>query len=380
MEHESGAPAPAARLTAKQLQQRVQDVTADRNQLLAIFASMREGVIAVDQQERILHINEAAADLLGIAAADSIGLSLAGVTRLRPFYEAMLKTLQSSTPVTMEAPFGLHGRELTIEITTRPLHVGGGAQFGAMAVLYDVSELRRLEAVRRDFLANVSHELKTPLTAIHGLVETLIDEPDMDRATQGRFLLKVQSQTVRLTNLITDILALSRLESQPDSLRQELIDLRDPVAESVQALAPMADAREVSVNIQVPDTPVPVAGDREALRQVVDNLLDNAIKYTPAGGRVDLRLVLDAPDAQLDVEDTGIGIEPHFQSRIFERFYRVDRARSRELGGTGLGLSIVRHTVMAMGGQVAVQSMRGRGSVFQVRLPLAPPAGSPPKA
>jgi len=230
--------------------------------------------------------------------------------------------------------------------------------------------------VRRDFVANISHELKTPLTAIRGLVETMIDDPAMDRETHDRFIEKIRDQSTRLSNLVSDLLTLSRLESGAGGLRFEPMDLRETVSESVRTQVHAADTKQVGLFPGMPDTPVTIEGDSEAMRELVDNLVSNAIKYTPSGGRVDVKLSTHNGSAVLEVVDTGIGIPPEEQSRVFERFYRVDKARSRQLGGTGLGLSIVKHVALAHGGSVSLKSASGRGSTFRVQLGLKPGNGS----
>ncbi|OPZ22680.1 MAG: Alkaline phosphatase synthesis sensor protein PhoR [candidate division BRC1 bacterium ADurb.BinA364] len=209
------------------------------------------------------------------------------------------------------------------------------------------------------------------MTAIRGLVETVIDDERMDAETQKRFLIKARNQTDRLAALVSDLLNLGRLESDAASMEKHPFDLRKSVEESLSGMKTLAAEAEVCLKMEAPDSPVMVLGDEEAIRVVVDNLLSNAIRYTPKGGLASVR-VSDTPDGPLlEVSDTGIGIAPKHQSRIFERFYRVDKARSRELGGTGLGLSIVKHIVNAHGGQLALQSALGQGSVFTARFPKA---------
>src|SRR5690606_30086121 len=242
---------------------------------------------------------------------------------------------------------------------------------GAVVMLNDVTELRRLEAIRREFVANVSHELKTPITAIRGLVETVLDDEEMPADTRRDFVARIKDQSLRLSTLVTDLLTLSRLESGGELRELAPIDLRPSVRDSVTALAGMAEAKRIRVHTDLPEYPVRVLGDVESLRLLINNLFDNAIKYTPAGGEVTLRVGIEDTVARLDVIDNGIGIEPKDQERIFQRFYRVDKARSRELGGTGLGLAIVKHVCFAHGGEVGVQSVPGSGSTFSVRLPLA---------
>lgn len=237
----------------------------------------------------------------------------------------------------------------------------------------DVGEIQRLETVRRDFVANVSHELKTPVTAIRGLVETLIDDKQMDVVTKDRFLSKIKGQALRLSNLVADLLTLSRLESQktlPES-EKEKFDLKKVIKTSKEAQQPSIESKKIQLQIDLPKEPVLVTGDFEALRQSVDNLLGNAVKYTTEEGSITVGLKIEGKEAVIFVKDTGMGIEPQHLDRIFERFYRVDKARSRELGGTGLGLSIVKHVAMSHSGSVSVDSTPGAGSIFRIHLPIS---------
>ena len=234
-----------------------------------------------------------------------------------------------------------------------------------------ITELHRLENVRRDFVANVSHEIKTPLTSIKGYVETLLGGALDDPANNVRFLEKIDRNALRLTALVQDILSLAKIEAGEESFKPSPVEWA-PIINSV--LARNEDSiqkRNLKIKVQAPAGPLTVMGEREAMTQVLDNLISNAIKYTPEGGRISVHLYTKNGWAKLEVEDTGIGIPSEHLDRIFERFYRVDKARSRELGGTGLGLSIVKHLVNAMHGDVGVESAVGIGSKFTVRLQLA---------
>ncbi len=233
-----------------------------------------------------------------------------------------------------------------------------------------MSELHRLEQIRRDFVANVSHELKTPIAAVRGLVETVIDDPKMTDEDRERFLAKIRNQSMRLSSIVTDLLTLSQLESGNGMLETELLDLCEVVRSTVTSLAQTAEARNIRVEVRLPEDPVRLLGDEDALSQVTSNLLDNALKYSPRDAEVWIRLRQENGKAVIEIQDRGVGIEPRDRDRIFERFYRVDKARSRELGGTGLGLSIVKHIVLAHGGAVDVESSPGAGSTFRVFLPV----------
>ena len=219
-------------------------------------------------------------------------------------------------------------------------------------------------------MANVSHELKTPITAIRGLIEMMIDDENMSAENKRSFLMKTMDQSIRLSNIVTDLLSLSRLESAGIDVIREPIDLRDVVNGSLQGLLPVSEDKNILIETKISKEPVEILGDREALFQSVNNLIDNAIQYNSKNGTVWLRLQKEENNAVIEVQDSGIGIEPLEQHRIFERFYRVDKARSKQAGGTGLGLSIVKHTVLAHGGQLAVESILGTGSTFQISIPL----------
>ncbi|MBN2489404.1 MAG: PAS domain-containing protein, partial [Planctomycetes bacterium] len=353
------------------LRDRMDTITADRNKALAILGSMVEGVVAVDHEERVVQLNAHAAEILATGGEDCLGQRIWEATRRQEVCRVLGAALRSGRDQRAELRIPAGRGDRHVELRASPLRDAAGRTVGAVVLLHDVTEPRRLETMRRDFVANVSHELKTPLTAIHGLVETLLDDEAMAGETRQRFLAKIRSQADRLLALVTDLLSLSRFESREHRLDRRPVSLREPVAESVERHQAEAERKGVALVLDAPPEPVELLADAEALRQVVDNLLQNAIRYTPHGGRVVVRIRREADHAAIAVEDTGIGIEPRHQARLFERFYRVDTARSRALGGTGLGLSIVKHIAEAHGGDVAVESEPGRGSTFRVRLPLA---------
>jgi two-component system phosphate regulon sensor histidine kinase PhoR len=373
---ETGTLARAIQQLDEELRRRLDALAHERNELTAVLGSMLEGVVAVDRSERVVHMNAVAAKLLKTSAPECIGQRIWEVTRIQEVCQMLETVLRDNAE---------HGREIRIadaprgrilELHASPLRDAARAPAGAVVVLHDVTELRRLEAVRREFIANVSHELKTPLTAIRGLVETLLDDGRMSDETRRRFLEKARNQALRLSALVSDLLVLSRIESEEGAVERRPLDLRSPVRESARRLDPAGEGRDLLFRVSVPDDPVRVLGDEEAVRQIIDNLLSNAFKYTADGGVICLRLFVTNRHAIVEVEDTGIGIEPEHLDRIFERFYRVDKARSRDLGGTGLGLSIVKHLVDALDGQVDVESLAGKGTTFRVSVPLSePPSG-----
>jgi two-component system, OmpR family, phosphate regulon sensor histidine kinase PhoR len=239
---------------------------------------------------------------------------------------------------------------------------------GAVLVLHDVTELRRLEQLRREFVANVSHELKTPLTSISAYTETLLDGAVDDAEHNRVFLQRIEEQTDRLQGLIIDLLALARLDAEDTAYELLPIEIAPVLTASVEAHLAVAEAKRIELQIHGTADEVQVFADPEGIRTIVDNLLDNALNYTPAGGRIDVRWIADGEWLQIEVSDTGIGIAKEHQARIFERFFRIDKARSRELGGTGLGLAIVKHLCQVFGGSVSVASQLGQGSTFTVRL------------
>ncbi|RPJ44875.1 MAG: PAS domain-containing protein, partial [Candidatus Latescibacterota bacterium] len=337
-----------------------------------------EGVIAIDRSENVLHLNLAAARLLETDREAAIGRSVADVTGVREVREILTRALGEAREITLETKLYTGAGKRKIEMRASPLRDSDGRLAGAVLVFNDVTELRRLEAVRRDFVANVSHELKTPVTAIRGLVETLIDDAEMPADRKLDFLRRIRDQSLRLSSLITDLLTVSRVESGEWAPELERLDLREIAQRSMRYLRPFGEAKGLEMGLDVPDVPVLAWADADAMRQIVDNLLDNAVKYTPLGGRIRVRVRADGAFGTVEVEDTGVGIGPKYHGRIFERFYRVDKARSRELGGTGLGLAIVKHLVQAQAGAVSVESDIGKGSLFRVRMPAAPTAGEEP--
>lgn len=330
----------------------------------AALAGANDGLIVLDDEGRIVATNPAARELAQLPAA-CLGRRLAEVVP----WGALHRAVQAASASDQVQSFELdrdaaNGRTLAVRVR----NLNG---LGSVVGIDDESRLKRLESLRRDFVANVSHELKTPLAAIQGFVETMLDDDGMPPATRARFLERIARQTERLSTLVGDLLTLSRLDDEEGSQRElRPCDLVTVLADTLRDLGPLAERRELSLTSELPGHAVWVRGDREALRQVAGNLIDNAIKYTGKGGQVRVVLTLREARALLEVADSGIGLSAEDQERVFERFYRVDRARSRDLGGTGLGLSIVKNTVKSLGGEVGVHSRLGHGSTFWVELPV----------
>jgi two-component system phosphate regulon sensor histidine kinase PhoR len=354
---------------SERLDARIARLEEDRQQLRTILSGMVEGVVALDADQRILYANERATQLLGLPWQTPVGRRLWEVVRQRPLLDVVQRALDSSEPQREELGWsGSLVRSLTIHAARLP----GLPPRGAVVVLHDTTELRRLERLRQEFVANVSHELKTPLSVIKVCIETLLDSAMDDPYHRRQFLEQLDSQSNRLHALILDLLSLARIESG-----NELFDLKSiPIDELVESCSkrhrPRAEAKKQTLEIVPPaGEALSVWADEEAVEQILDNLLDNAVKYTPEGGRVSIRWRREGEQLCLEVADSGIGIPESDLPRIFERFYRVDKARSREMGGTGLGLSIVKHLSQAMNGSVRADSRVGRGTTFIVSLPLA---------
>jgi two-component system phosphate regulon sensor histidine kinase PhoR len=368
---------------AVQLEGRIAGLEEDRQLLRAVLGGMAEGVIAVDARRRLLFANAAADRLFGLDP-NSVGRLVPELIRAPQVDRAVEATLSGPeahrVEIAVPAPDGrLRGNALVLAVQGTPLP--GSPPPGAVLVFHDVTETRRLERVRQDFVANASHELKTPVAAIKAYAETLLDGALHDDEVNETFLHRIDEQADRLNQLVLDLLSLARLESGQEFFHHApvwLPPLFDRIA-AAHAERAVAAGLDYAPLIDPDAADAVVTADEEAIRQILDNLIDNAIKYTLQGGRVRVALRRPAPDAiVLEVADTGIGIPRADIPRVFERFYRVDKARSRELGGTGLGLAIVKHLAQSLGGSVAVESRLGAGSTFRVRLPANPDA--PPRA
>ena len=354
---------------AGELESRLGELTREKADLRAILAGMTDGLLAVDASGRIRHANQVLRVQFRFSG-EILGQNVLEVFRSVPLHEMVGRAL---------AEEGLHQREMEFpgfgdglfEVTAASLRDVDPGSRGAVMVFHDITRLKRLENLRQEFVANVSHELRTPLAVVKGNVETLLEEPPPDPVTARRFLQAIQKNAVRLEMLIGDLLTLSSIESQQARLQFESVAL-SPLVEIVLAeMAGPIRAKGHSVRTEIPSGLSLVRADPARLTQVLTNLLDNAVKYTPANGVVVIRAVAAGAEVECQVEDNGPGIAPEHTARIFERFYRVDKARSRDLGGTGLGLAIVKHIVQGHGGRIWVMSRPGQGSVFHFTLPTA---------
>ena len=368
---EIGQLARALNALAARQREKIADLEQEHGKVATILDAMVEGVIAVDGHDEVLLINEPARAMFGVPAGQGEKKPLLEVARNADLAAVVRLARGAVDRTAVRRELLLSDRShRRLSIHAMPLRLGAGP-LGVVMVLHDVTELRRLEQVRTEFVANVSHELRTPLTAILGYVETLLAGAAEHPEERRRFLEIVQRHTERLGRLLNDLTDLSNIELGRISLELVPTNVRD-VAEAVLGiLEPRAQQRGVTLTADVAADLPPVAADHDRLQQVLINLLDNAVKYTEPGGRVTLEA--RAVDAAVDIAviDTGVGIPPADLPRITERFYRVDKARSRELGGTGLGLAIVKHLVQAHAGQLTIESAFGRGTTVRVRLPLA---------
>lgn len=367
---ELGALARSFNRMSEELAQRLSQLQESDRRQATVLGGMVEGVVAVDRRQRVLFANDAAGRLFEFVPPEVEGRPLLEVVRNHPLHQAARLATATRAPQRLEIDWS--ERILSVQVT--PLR---GEPAGAVIVLHDTTELHRLENLRRDFVANVSHELKTPLSTIKASAETLLLGAVDDRAHRTKFLQGISTQAERLEALIQDMLTLARVESAQQPFEITTLLVADEVAASLSDHADRAEAKGIELTAAPPAdaSPVKVRADRNGLRVILSNLIDNAVKYTPPGGSVVVRwattLREEVPMIRLEVADTGTGIPEEKLARVFERFYRVDEARSRELGGTGLGLSIVKHLTQAFGGDVAVANRAGGGALFTVVLPAA---------
>jgi len=353
---------------AEELQEKISTLSSQRQRLAAILEHMADGIIITDQEGRVQLINRAAARLLGTTQNVAVGASFVQVARDHELVEAWRQCEQwdEEQVDTVE----LERRSLFVRIAVTPIHEAD--KRSCLVVLQDLTQLRHLETVRRDFISNISNELRTPLASLKALVDTLRDGALDDPPAAQRFLDRMETEIDAVTQIVDELLELSRLESGRVSFQMQPVAVPELVEPPVERLRPQAERAVLRLETEVvPDLPLAMA-DAERVRRVVSNLVHNAIKFTPAGGLVRVRAAFDAAENEIviSVADTGVGIPADDLPRIFERFYKADRARQRG-SGTGLGLAIARHIVQAHGGRIWVDSIEGQGSTFYFSLPIA---------
>jgi two-component system, OmpR family, phosphate regulon sensor histidine kinase PhoR len=371
---------------AAQLYRTLQSLSGERHRSSAILRSMVEGVAVIDASEKIIFSNRAFSNILNLETSAIEGHPVIEVLRNSDLLNMIRRVLKGEEGLSTDIAMGIvQQRNFTVTVTpvkalnAAPVDPGAASAAavapekpsGAVLVLHDVTELRRLERVRQDFVANVSHEFKTPLTAIQGFAETLlagaIDDPQNNR----RFLEIIREHAARLARLTDDLLKLARIEAGKLELEFSPVGITELVESCSETTLLKASRKQIALEIEIPPGLPAIRGDAGLLHEVLQNLLDNAVQYTAAGGHICVSASVRDHEAVVSVSDTGIGIPLAAQERIFERFYRVDAARSREAGGTGLGLSIARHIVEAHGGRIWVDSEVGGGSKFSFAIPLA---------
>ncbi len=361
------------RRMASRIRELVERLSLESARRDVILKSMAEGVLAVDHQMRVLFCNQALSDALGLKHPVEENTPLLGLARDPRFLNLISGVLATGESVKSKLQFTADDAKI-FEAYTAPLEVrsaGAPMDRGALVILHDITGLERLERIRRDFVANVSHEPRTPLAAIHGYAETLLDGALTDTENNRRFIEIIQAHAVRLNNIASDLLTLSDLESGRRDVEPGPISVEEAVNTALLTVEPEARIRDVHlVRGSVRDALI--TGHSLRLEQALVNLLNNAVKFNKPGGeaRIDAGAMSDGR-VFITVSDTGSGIPSDDLPRIFERFYRVDRARSREVGGTGLGLSIVKHVVERMDGAIKVESRLGKGSTFTITLPAA---------
>ena len=370
---ELGGLAEVLNRLAAELGEKIALLEHQRNEQGAIFASMLEGVVAIDERERVINLNPAAERLLGIRSEDALNHSLQEAIRNSDLHKLVDQAFEKNEPV--EGDIVLYGdgqdRYLQAHVTT--LRSTLGRNVGALVVLNDVTRLRKLENLRRDFVANVSHELKTPITSIKGFVETLQEGAVNNPEDAQRFLGIIAKHADRLNSIIEDLLSLSRIEQQSgySQVALENAPVCDVLNSAIQLCQPKAAAKDIRIKLDCAQS-LTAKINPPLLEQAIVNLIDNAVKFSNPGKPIHVQALASDDAIRISVQDEGCGIPAEHLTRIFERFYRVDKARSRQLGGTGLGLSIVRHIALAHGGNVDVTSKVGQGSTFTIKLPANP--------
>jgi len=348
--------------------QRFDIIKTERDQLSTILKSMNEGVITVTSEGLITHVNAAACRMLRSSGERCLGQALKDIDGSNNLDQAFRQCQQQQASV--ERTIQLDGYTFSRHYRLHVTLLKQSHQADAILVLQDITDVQRIDKMRADFVANASHELKTPITAIRGFAETLIEDDTIEPTTQQRFMRKIHGQSIRLSDLVSDLLALSRLESNDEAFNTQ-VDLQQVVQRVCANLQAVAQTQKVVLELQPKDGPMLLLGDDNALGQMATNLIDNAIKYTAAKGTITVALAVEHGMAVLTVKDDGLGIDESDQERIFERFYRVDKARSQSLGGTGLGLAIVKHIVQNHKGRLQLKSKLSHGSTFTVKIPLS---------
>lgn len=353
---------------ASKLEFQVQELENRNEQLNKLIENLNIGIMLLDESRLIKMVNPAMSEILEINMSDNIGRPYIHFISNLWIIELIETTYETGKAQSEE--FNLvNSEEYILDATIIPVNLASEAEHGLIVLFYDITEIRRLEKVRTDFVANASHELRTPVTALKGFTETLLDGALEDRATLIHFLEIMHEESERLDSIVGDILQLSRLEQRADRMNLEPVNVKEVVRSVYHILDQKAENKHIDLRLDVIDD-LTICYDHDTLKQILLNLIGNAILYNHEYGYVEVSIAQMNHEAQICVKDNGIGIKDHEQKRIFERFYRVDKARSRNSGGTGLGLSIVRHMIENTGGNITLESQLNRGSTFCVYLPI----------
>jgi len=360
---EVGALASALNAAGAAIERVVGDLRQERAQLEALLNASSDATVAIDSDGTVVYLNEAARQMFSLPGVDGAGRPFIEVVRDHDLNDVLVAAARRGERSVRVVAYGQAQRWL--QATAVPIQ--GGGTWAALAVFHDLTEVRRIEGMRRDFISNVSHELRTPLAGIRAAAETLQEGALDDRQAALEFLGHIQRETDRMTQLVEELLELSRIESGTAPMRFTQLDAAALVSDTVKRFGQQAERAGLTLTAAGVGGALTVTGDGERLERALGNLVANAIKFTPAGGTITVSAEAGDADVAISVCDTGIGIEPEQQARVFERFYKADRGRGS--GGTGLGLAIVKHIVQAHGGSVAVESRPGRGSAFTIRLP-----------
>jgi len=353
---------------AQNLAHQIQEALDRQRELEAVHASMQEGVIAIDNQEKIITINDAAARIFSFPAPELKNKSVLEVARNYEFQTFIHTALSTHEPV--EDDIRIHqDKEQILNVHSSALWDSRDHRIGTLIIFHDITRIRRLEKMHKDFAANVSHELKTPLTTLKGFIETLQAMPDTTSEDRSGFLRILEKNVNRMIDLVNDLLALSHLERlEGTGIRFDETRLSDLIQSAVTTCGPLAEAKQIQVQIACPED-LSVRVDPVLIEQAIVNLVENAVKYSPENARVDIMVRNPGTDIEIDVIDSGTGIAAEHLPKIFNRFYRVDKGRSRQEGGTGLGLAIVKHIIHYHNGQITVSSVINKGTTFHIRLP-----------
>ncbi|MCL6448453.1 MAG: cell wall metabolism sensor histidine kinase WalK [Armatimonadetes bacterium] len=353
-----------------ELEQTINNLSREKTQNENILVNLAEGVIATDLAGKTTLLNPAAEHLLGLDQKKALNQDLASFEGCQPLGALFKEVMETGEQRSGE--FDLPGKKIVLFALVAPLRGRDGTAYGAVGVIKDVTEARKLEQLRRDFIADVSHEIRTPLTSIQGFTEALLDEVTADKAVQAEYLKVIHQESLRLGRLLNELLDLARLESGKVRWDLNPIDVPELFAGVLLKLKPQIEEKSLCVEQEIPPGFPALPGNEERIEQVLINLVQNAIRFSPPGGMIKMQASFSGEEATISVSDQGPGIPEEDLPHIWERFYRVEKSRSRALGGTGLGLAIVRQIVELHGGKVSVSSREGAGSTFSFTLPLAP--------